>query len=112
MYRYVTSLSKNCFFNLPWHKVTFHDRLEVIPERYYQAGGDEMRKPYRFTLDPVRHKDIIQFLEDFPKCERGKCVIEALRQYMTKFPPGEDVPGSRDEVQEKKIKEMFKNILG
>lgn len=71
-----------------------------------------MRKPYRFTLDPVHHKDVIQFLEDFPRCERGKCVIEALRQYMTKFPPGEDVPGSRDEVQEKKIKEMFKNILG
>ncbi len=71
-----------------------------------------MRKTYKFTLDPVNHKDIMAFLEDFPRCERGKCVIEALRQYMKKFSPGGDVSEKKDEVQDKRVKEMFKNILG
>lgn len=54
-----------------------------------------MRKPYRFTLDMVKHKDLIEFLEDFSRFERGKCVIEALRLYKNKFMAADDKKESR-----------------
>ena len=47
------------------------------------------RVAYRFTLDEDRHKDMIDFLEDFPRTERGKVIINAIRAYMKRFPLSE-----------------------
>lgn len=44
---------------------------------------------YRFSVDGERHKDLIDFLEDFPQSERGKVIINAIGSYMKKFPLAE-----------------------
>ncbi|MCX5814848.1 MAG: hypothetical protein NTX75_01210 [Proteobacteria bacterium] len=47
------------------------------------------RIAYRFSVDNERHKELIDFLEDFPRSERGKVIIDAIRSYMKKFPQAE-----------------------
>lgn len=47
------------------------------------------RIAYRFSVDDERHKELIDFLEDFPRSERGKVIIDAIRTYMKKFPLAE-----------------------
>lgn len=50
------------------------------------------RIAYRFSVDDERHKELIDFLEDFPRSERGKVIINAIRLYMKKFPLAETEP--------------------
>lgn len=47
------------------------------------------RTIYRFTASGKHHKDVIDFLDEFPRAIRGKIIIEALREYAKKLMPSE-----------------------
>lgn len=47
-------------------------RVTVKPER----------KPYRFTLLMDKEKELIEYLDSFPKPVRGRVIVEALKLQM------------------------------